>query len=262
MYNFPTPSGKASGKRVDDAVIVCYHTSSGFIKTSLHLGIPIFLQCVTHDIPEYMNVKTHFKNTLLAGILTLVPLGVTYFVLRFLFITLDGWLAPVVSRILGEQYVTGMGLLATILLVYLTGVIVSNIVGRKLIGLGEKVLNRIPLVRDVYAPVRQLVQLVLGPEHSNKFKRVVAIESPNGSMRVIGFVTGQMQEKGNPTPLTSVFVPTSPNPTTGVLLFCNSDILHETNLKPETAMKMLVSGGVVAPDHFTIYQMFDKNQRD
>lgn len=206
-----------------------------------------------------MNVKTHFKSTLLAGILTLVPLGVTYFVLRFLFITLDSWLEPILSRILDKKYVAGMGLLATILLVYLTGVIVSNIVGRKLIGLGEKVLNRIPLVRDVYAPVRQLVQMVLGPEHSNKFKRVVAIESPNGSMRIIGFVTGQMQEKGNPTPLTSVFVPTSPNPTTGVLLFCNPDILRETNLKPETAMKMLVSGGVVAPDHFTIYQTFDKN---
>ena len=209
-----------------------------------------------------MNVKTHFKSTLLAGILTLVPLGVTYFVLRFLFTTLDGWLAPVVSRILSEKYVTGMGLLATILLVYLTGVIVSNFVGRKLIGVGEKVLNRIPLVRDVYAPVRQLVQMVLGPEHSNKFKRVVAIESPNRSMRIIGFVTGEMYEDGNSVPLTSVFVPTSPNPTTGVLLFCNSDILRETNLKPETAMKMLVSGGVVAPDHFTIYQMFHENQGD
>ena len=77
-------------------------------------------------------------------------------------------------------------------------------------------------MRDVYAPVRQLVRMVLGPEHSNIFKRVVAIESPNASMRVIGFVTGEMHEEGNPVPLTSVFVPTSPNPTTGVLLFCNA----------------------------------------
>ena len=242
-------------------MIVCYHSPSGFIRTSHRLFHPASSQRVTQAITEYMNVKTHFKSTLLAGILTLVPLGVTYFVLRFLFTTLDGWLAPVVSRILGEQYVTGMGLLATILLVYLTGVVVSNFVGRKVIGLGEKVLNRIPLVRDVYAPVRQLVQMVLGPEHSNKFKRVVAIESPNRSMRVLGFVTGQMYEAENPEPLTSVFVPTSPNPTTGVLLFCDSDILRETDLKPETAMKMLVSGGVVAPDRFTIYRMFDKDQR-
>ncbi|MDE0298058.1 MAG: DUF502 domain-containing protein [Candidatus Poribacteria bacterium] len=208
-----------------------------------------------------MNVKTHFKNTLLAGILTLVPLGVTFFVLRFLFVTLDGWLAPVVSPILGEQYVTGMGLLATILLVYITGVVVSNIVGRKLIGLGERVLTKIPLVRDVYAPVRQLVQTVLGPEPFNKFKQVVTIESPNANIRVIGFVTGQIHETGNSAPLTSVFIPTSPNPTTGMLLFCKPDILHETNLKPETAMKMLVSGGVVAPDQFTIYEIFHKNQK-
>ena len=206
-----------------------------------------------------MNVKTHFKSTFLAGILTLVPLGVTYFVLRFLFVTLDSWLAPIVSQIFGKQYVTGMGVLATILLVYLTGVVVSNFVGRKLIGLGERVLTKIPLVRDVYAPVRQLVQTVFGPEPFNKFKQVVTIESPSGSMQVIGFVTGQMYEEGNPVPLTSVFVPTSPNPTTGMLLFCNPDILKETNLKPETAMKMLVSGGLVAPDNFVIHRMIHES---
>ena len=71
-------------------------------------------------------------------------------------------------------------------------------------------------------------------------------------MRVIGFVTGEFHEEGNPVPLVSVFVPTSPNPTTGVLLFCEPDILYETNLKVETAMKMLISGGIVAPDDFMI----------
>ncbi len=201
------------------------------------------------------NIKGHFRSTLLAGVLALVPLGVTYFVLRFLFITLDGWLAPAVSRVLGKQYVTGMGLLATILLVYLTGVVVSNILGRKLVGLGERMLTKIPLVRDVYAPVRQLVQMVFGPQSSHKFKRVVALKTPNARMRIIGFVTGQIREEGNPSPLTSVFVPTSPNPTTGVLLFCDSEILRETNLRPDAAMKMLVSGGVVAPDDFTIQQI-------
>ena len=206
-----------------------------------------------------MSIKAHFKSTLLAGILTLVPLVVTYFVLRFLFGILDGWLAPVVSGLLDERYVTGMGLVATILLVYLTGVVVSNFVGRKLVGLGERVLTKIPLVRDVYAPVRQLVQMVFGPDNSAKFKRVVALKTPKSHMRVIGFVTGQMHEEGNPVPLTSVFVPTAPNPTTGVVLFCDPEILRETNLKTDAAMKMLVSGGVVAPDNFTIHQMLHEH---
>ncbi len=201
-----------------------------------------------------MNIKNHFKNTLLAGVLTLVPLGVTYFVLSFLFTTIDGWLAPIVEGVLGKRY-PGIGLFATVLIVYLVGVIVSNIVGRKLIGVGELILTKIPLVRDVYAPVKQLVDMVLIPSKSKNFKRTVAIKTPGSPIRVIGFVTGQAREEGNRVPLLSIFVPTSPNPTTGVLLFCDPEIVYETNIKPEAAMKLLVSGGIVAPPDFTIQQM-------
>ena len=77
-------------------------------------------------------------------------------------------------------------------------------------------------------------------------------------MRVIGFVTGEFHEEGNPTPIVSVFVPTSPNPTTGVLLFCDPEIVYETNMKVETAMKMLISGGIVAPDDFMIRQQMQQ----
>lgn len=201
-----------------------------------------------------MELKRHFKSTLFTGILTLIPLGVTFFVLRFLFTTIDGWFRPIMAGVLGERYRIGMGVLATILLVYLAGLIVSNFFGRKLVGAGERILTRIPLVREVYAPVRQFVQMTLTPSNHSKFKRAVAIRTPASPMRVIGFVTGEVREEGNPVPLVSVFVPTSPNPTTGVLLFCDPEIIHETNMKVETAMKMLVSGGIVVPDDFIIRQ--------
>lgn len=205
-----------------------------------------------------MRIRRHFRSTLITGILTLIPLGVTFFVLRFLFTTIDGWLAPIVAEVLGGRYHVGMGLLVTILLVYLVGLVVSNFLGQKLLGAGEKILTKIPLVREVYAPVKQVVQMALMPSSASKFTRVVAIRTPGSPMRVIGFVTGEFHEEGNPVPLASVFVPTSPNPTTGVLLFCEPEILYETNLKVETAMKMLISGGIVAPDDFTIRQQIQE----
>ena len=207
-----------------------------------------------------MGIRRHFRSTLITGILTLIPLGVTFFVLRFLFTTIDGWLAPIISEVLEdeESYHVGMGVLATILLVYLVGLIVSNFLGQKLLGAGEKILTKIPLVREVYAPVKQVVQMALMPSSATKFSRAVAIRTPGSPMRVIGFVTGEFREEGNPVPVVSVFVPTSPNPTTGVLLFCDPEIIYETNIKVETAMKMLISGGIVAPDDFTIRQQMQQ----
>ena len=209
-----------------------------------------------------MKIRRHFRSTLITGILTLIPLGVTYFVLKFLFTTIDGWLkpimSPIMSQVLDERYHIGMGVLATILIVYLVGLVVSNFLGQKLLGAGEKILTKIPLVREVYAPVKQVVQLALMSSDANKFTRVVAIRTPGSPMRVIGFVTGEFHEEGNPAPVISVFVPTSPNPTTGVLLFCDPEIIYETNMKIETAMKMLISGGIVAPDDFMIRQQMQQ----
>lgn len=209
-----------------------------------------------------MGIRRHFRSKLITGILTLIPLGVTFFVLKFLFTTIDGWLkpvmSPILSQVLEEKYHIGMGVLATILLVYLVGLIVSNFLGQKLLGAGEKILTKIPLVREVYAPVKQVVQMALMTSSSSKFSRAVAVKTPGSTIRVIGFVTGEFHEEGNPVPVASVFVPTSPNPTTGVLLFCDPEIIYETNMKVETAMKMLISGGIVAPDDFMIRQQMQQ----
>ncbi|MYE90575.1 DUF502 domain-containing protein [Candidatus Poribacteria bacterium] len=209
-----------------------------------------------------MGIRRHFRSTLITGILTLIPLGVTFFVLKFLFTTIDGWLkpvmSPILSQVLEERYHIGMGVLATILIVYLVGLIVSNFLGQKLLGAGERILTKIPLVREVYAPVKQVVQMALMTSSSSKFSRAVAVKTPGSTIRVIGFVTGEFHEEGNPVPVSSVFVPTSPNPTTGVLLFCDPEIIYETNMKVETAMKMLISGGIVAPDDFMIRQQMQQ----
>ena len=209
-----------------------------------------------------MSIKNHFKNKLLAGILIVTPLGITFFVLSFLFTTIDGWFAPIMKGVLGERYYQiGMGVLATILFVYLVGLIVSNIVGRKLVGVGDWVLTKIPLIREVYGPVKQLVQMILPSSGHNNFRKVVIIKPTGSSIRVIGFVTGEVREEGNPVPLLSVFVPKTPNPTTGFVLFCDPETVYETNMKTETALKVIVSGGLVAPGNFTIHQGFQQENK-
>ena len=100
--------------------------------------------------------------------------------------------------------------------------------------------------------------MILHPSESNKFKRAVAIKAPDSPFRIIGFVTGEVEEIDNPHPLTTVFVPTSPNPTTGVMLFCDPEILYDINLRAETAMKMLISGGLVAPSNILIGQTIQR----
>ena len=108
--------------------------------------------------------------------------------------------------VLEEKYHIGMGVLATILLVYLVGLVVSNFLGQKLLGAGEKILTKIPLVREVYAPVKQVVQMALMTSSSTKFSRAVAIKTPGSTIRVIGFVTGEFHEEGNPAPSRLLFL--------------------------------------------------------
>ena len=213
------------------------------------------------------SIDNHLKNALIAGILTLVPLGVTFFILGFLFRKIGGWLPNTIDSyfpeakypfLFGTVVQTVIGLILTILIIYLTGLIVSNFIGRRLLGATEQFLSKIPIVREVYAPVKQIMQMILHPSESNKFKRAVAIRAPNSPFRIIGFVTGEVEEIDNPHPLVTVFVPTSPNPTTGVMLFCDPEILYDINLRAETAMKMLISGGLVAPSNILIGQTIQR----
>ena len=207
--------------------------------------------------------KDHLRSSLIAGILTLVPLGVTFFVVSFLFRKIGGWLPNLLSQffpagdyplLFGPTVQTILGLLITFLIIYFTGLIVSNIIGRRLVSTTEQVLTRIPIVREVYAPVKEFVNVLLNPQDSSRFQRVVSIKTPDSPFRVIGFVTGEIREEGSSEPLLTIFVPTSPNPTTGVLLFCSADVVYELDIKAETAMRLLISGGLVASSSMVFQQ--------
>jgi len=151
------------------------------------------------------------------------------------------------TSILGN--VPGVGLLIGALLITLIGAIAAGFMGRYIIRLGEAILNRMPVVRSIYGATKQILETVISTQ-SDAFREVVLVEYPRRELWVIGFVTGNT--KGEVagrigSPMVNVFVPTTPNPTSGFLLFCPREDVIFLKMTVEEAVKLVVSGGIVTP---------------
>ena len=177
------------------------------------------------------------------GILIVVPIGVTILILVWIFITLDNILQPIIRSIWGRT-VPGVGFGVTIVLIYLTGVIASNIIGRRVIHYGESLLVKVPVVRQLYAGIKQILEGFSKPGKTG-FMQVVLVEFPKEGMRAIGFITNESYDKSGER-LLNVFIPTSPNPTSGFLEIVTEDKVIRTNISVDDALKMVVSAGRVS----------------
>ncbi len=187
------------------------------------------------------------RARIFAGLVVIVPVAVTVFVVRILFLFFDSWLQPIVSLTLGRS-IPGVGLLATILLLYLAGFLATRLGGRTLIGWLETVLARVPVVGDVFGASKQIMETISNPTGFG-FKRVVIFEYPRPGMRAIGFVTRELTTADGELHY-AIFLPTTPNPTSGFLLLVPVADTMETGLTVDQALKMVVSGGVVIPPTF------------
>jgi uncharacterized membrane protein len=179
-----------------------------------------------------------------AGLLLVVPVVTTVAVLSFLFMLFDGWSRPLARSLTGLE-IPGLGLALTLILVYLIGLLSTNFAGKKLLELFDRLLENLPLVKTVYTASKQLVEAV-SPAGRRAFRRVVLVEYPKKGTFALGFVTGAgvgpLKNR-----MLSVYVPTAINPTSGFLLFASEDEIMDAGLTVEEAIKMVVSGGVVAP---------------
>ncbi|MDH5781741.1 MAG: DUF502 domain-containing protein [Dehalococcoidia bacterium] len=184
-------------------------------------------------------LRTQFAT----GILVVVPIGVTILILVWIFVTLDNILQPVIRSIWGRTF-PGVGFGATIVLIYLAGVIASNIVGTRLIHYGESLLAKVPVVRQLYAGIKQILEGFSKPGKTG-FMQVVLVEFPKEGMRAIGFITNESYDKSGER-LLNVFIPTSPNPTSGFLEIVTEDKIIRTNISVDDALKMVVSAGRVS----------------
>ncbi|WP_017654443.1 DUF502 domain-containing protein [Fortiea contorta] len=204
-------------------------------------------------------LKQDLKNDLIAGLLVLIPLATTI----WLTITIAIWvinfltkipkqlnpfegLHPVLINILNLT----VGLAVPLLSILLIGLMARNIAGRWLLDFGERFLQAIPLAGQVYKTLKQLLETLLKDSH-NKFRRVVLVEYPRPGIWAIGFVTGAISteiQNHMSRPMLSVFIPTTPNPTTGWYAVVPEDEVVNLSMPIEDAFKIVVSGGIVSPN--------------
>ena len=198
-------------------------------------------------------LRTSLKNCFLTGLLVILPISITVYVIWILIRGMDAILKYIPAKYLPETYlqihIPGLGLILVVILVFVVGLLTRNFIGRKIVHLGENIVDRIPLVRILYTGVKQLLE-PLFLQKTNGFKRVALIEYPRRGVHVIGFVTGESKgEVQNKTSknMMNVFVPTTPNPTSGFYILIPEDEVVYLNMSVEDAFKLIISGGIVSP---------------
>ncbi|WP_447973213.1 DUF502 domain-containing protein [Nitrospira sp. Kam-Ns4a] len=190
------------------------------------------------------------KRYFLTGLLVITPIWGTVLVLKTLFVAVDGILGDVLAKVVTpDYYVPGLGILALVLLIFLTGLLAANIIGGQIVRLWEDWLHRVPVVRSIYATLKSMMD-ILSFKEREKYNRVVLIQFPKNGHYCFAFVTGvthgQVQEV-SPDPLVNVYVPTSPNPTSGYFLLVPEREVVPVDMSVEEAMKLIVSGGLYSP---------------
>lgn len=197
---------------------------------------------------------SRLKTYLLTGLLVLAPLAVTLWVIASIVSLVDGWLPHAWQpKALFGFDIPGFGLVAVILLVLLVGFLTHNIIGRQVVAAWNSLLNRIPVVRGLYNSVKQ-VSDTLFSESGNAFREAVLVQYPHAGLWTIGFVTGKpngevaekLHSKGKDDVL-SIYVPTTPNPTSGFFLMLPRADLVPLEMSVDEALKYIISMGVVAP---------------
>jgi uncharacterized membrane protein len=209
----------------------------------------------------FSQFKKDVRRRMITGLFLILPVYVTFFVVKFLFGFIGGTLSPVIRRLLqvsgttlpksslDEFIITSLGLILTFASLYFIGIFAANFVGKAIIHYFENLVTKTPIIRNIYSSVKQIIHAI-GMPGKESFKRVVFIDFPKEGTKSIGFVTGSTSIN-NDKKLISVFVPTTPNPTTGFLIYTTEEGVVDSNLTVEDAFKMLFSGGVLTPKDIT-----------
>lgn len=194
-------------------------------------------------------LKTVLRRYFLTGLLVVTPIWGTVLILKTLFVTVDGILGDAVAEMVPGHYIPGLGIVMLILLIFTVGLLAANFMGRQIVKIWEDLLSRLPLVRGIYSTLKSMMDILSFSERGS-YRRVVLIQFPKNGHYCFAFVTGVT--KGETTalgqdPLVHVYVPTSPNPTSGYFLLVPEREVTSVDITVEEAMKLIVSGGLYSP---------------
>lgn len=218
-------------------------------------------------------LRALLRTRIIAGLVTVVPIWVTYVIVRWIFDMMRGATEPLADYVAKtileadtailpatvkdykDWIVPLVAVLLTLFLLYLLGLLTANVFGRRLILFIERIFSRLPLVKTIYTSTKQIV-MTLGGAQSMHFQRVVLVEFPHPGMKCIAFLTSVMEDADTGRKMANVFISTTPNPTTGYMQIVPLERVSETTWTMEEAVKLLISGGIVSPS--TVH--FDKIQ--
>ena len=209
---------------------------------------------------KWKRTKSRFlRNTLLTGLLILIPLVATYLLISFLFDLLSGAGAPVMKALFGslelerfwwlEPITPLVNIFLALAIIFLLGLVGTNFIGRQALEAVNTMILRLPLISSVYSAVKQMVETFQGP--SGSFQRVVLLQYPRKGMWVMGLVAAERDDAlglVSVPQILSVFVPTTPNPTSGFLVMVPPEEVVEVDYTVEEAFKFIVSSGIVGQD--------------
>ncbi|TVZ63998.1 DUF502 domain-containing protein [Rhizobium mongolense] len=212
---------------------------------------------MTHKLPR-LPIATRMRNNFLAGLIICAPIAITLWLTWSVVRWADSWVKPYIpARYDPDSYlnfaVPGSGLVIAMIFITIIGFLGKNLIGQTIVQFGESVVRRVPLVRSIYRSVKQIFETVL-EERSNSFKKVGLIEYPSPGLWALVFIAtdakGEIASKFNAMgqDMVSVFLPPTPIPTAGFLIFVPREKIVLLDMSAEDGAKLLVSGGLVAPD--------------
>lgn len=205
----------------------------------------------------FKKFKRRIRNIFITGVLLTLPVAFTLFILNFLFNSLDKAVSPYFTKMLialgaplpEDFHTPGFGVIMTVIIIFLIGLFATNIFGAKLVKLGETILTKIPIVRNIYTGAKQVVTTIAHAE-TKAFRKVVLVEFPRKGIYAIGFVSsearGEVQQLTDKEVI-NVIIPTTPNPTSGFLVFVPKQDVIELAMTIEDGIKFIISCGIVSP---------------
>jgi uncharacterized membrane protein len=190
------------------------------------------------------SITQSFRSKLFAGLATLLPLYLTYVVIKFLFESLEKMSGPILKQF--GLDIPGLGIILTIVLIYVLGLIVTNFLGKKIFNIGESIVKRVPIVNMIYTTLKQITD-TFTKGTSDAFEGVVYIQYPRKGLWTMAFISGESKNKDD-IPFYHLFVPTTPNPTSGFFLMIPQADAIPTGMNVEEGLKTIISGGLLAPN--------------
>jgi uncharacterized membrane protein len=201
-------------------------------------------------------VKASFKKYFITGLLIVVPLYLTIYIFSLIVGYMDTILKFLPKPLQPDTYLSfhipGLGVIFTIVVIFIIGLLTTNLFGKKLVAMGDGILARIPFFRSIYKPIKQFMETFFVAGYSG-FRKVVLVEFPRKGMYSVGFVTGvatgEVQAKANMEKVVNVFLPTTPNPTTGFYILIPERDIIPLEMSVEDAFKLIITGGMVSPEN-------------